>query len=95
MLVATSRSARTDARCGEWTPRELRHFFVSLMSDAGDPLMDTLFELPDAGASDAPGGELVPHLVPQRHEKSPSAWSAEGLLCHSDLRFPAGGRYWV
>ena len=23
---------------GEWTPRELRHSFVSLMSDAGVPL---------------------------------------------------------
>lgn len=34
-------------------------------------------------------------LVPQPHEKSPSACSAEGLCWCSDLRNCAGGRYWV
>ena len=104
---------------GEWTPRELRHSFVSLMSDAGVPLeeiarlvghgstkvtetvyrkqlrpvltggaqvMDTLFDLPQVEGRDLSRGELVPQLVPQRHEKSPSACSAEGLYWCSDLR---------
>ncbi len=30
--------ARAGLEPGEWTPRELRHSFVSLMSDAGVPL---------------------------------------------------------
>ena len=79
--------AKAGLESGEWTPRELRHSFVSLMSDAGVPLeeiarlvghgstkvtetvyrkqlrpvltggaqvMDTLFDLPGADASDVP-----------------------------------------
>jgi hypothetical protein len=35
----------------EWTPRELRHSFVSVLSDAGVPLEEISTECGDGGAS--------------------------------------------
>ena len=69
--------ARAGLDSGEWTPRELRHCFVSLMSDVGVPVltgsaqvMDTLFELP-GGASDVPAESRCLTECPSDMRKAP------------------------
>ena len=74
--------ARTSLTAEEWTPREMRHSFVSLLSDSGVPIENIARLVGHAGGSDVTetiyrkqirpvlleGAEAMDQIFPRRHD---------------------------
>ena len=62
----------------EWTPRELRHSFVSLLSDRGIPLEEIALLVGHSSQADHRGG--LPEAAPARdHQTGPKPWTRSSL----------------